>query len=216
MFAIIQAAGWPIWPLLLASVIAVALIIERSISLRARRITPPALLDQVAALYRRQGVSGEVLDKLGSDSPLGAVLAAALRNQRSSRYVMKEAIEETGRAVAHDLERFLTTLGTIATAAPLLGLFGTVIGMIEIFGSQSPTGTNPQQLAHGISIALYNTAFGIAISIPSLIFYRHFRNKVDGFVVDMEQAASKLIDILHGERIDYEGDGGRVTSTGRT
>jgi biopolymer transport protein ExbB len=216
LFAIIQAAGWPIWPLLLASVIAVALIIERTISLRARRITPPALLDQVAALYRRQGVSGEVLDKLGSDSPLGAVLAAGLRNHRSSRYVMKEAIEETGRAVAHDLERFLTTLGTIATAAPLLGLFGTVIGMIEIFGSQSPTGTNPQQLAHGISIALYNTAFGIAISIPSLIFYRHFKNKVDGFVVDMEQAASKLIDILHGERIDYEGDAGRVSLTGRS
>jgi len=214
LFAIIQAAGWPIWPLLLASVIAVALIIERSISLRAGRITPPDLLDEVAALYRRHGVDGEVLDRLGSDSPLGAVLAAGLRNHRSSRYVMKEAIEETGRAVAHDLERFLTTLGTIATAAPLLGLFGTVIGMIEIFGSQSPTGTNPQQLAHGISIALYNTAFGIAISIPSLIFYRHFKNKVDGFVVDMEQAASKLIDILHGERIDFESD--RVSSAGRS
>ena len=215
MFAIIQAAGWPIWPLLLASVIAVALIIERSISLRARRITPPALLDQVAGLYRRQGVSADVLEKLEQDSPLGAVLAAGLRNYRSSRYVMKEAIEETGRAVAHDLERFLTTLGTIATAAPLLGLFGTVIGMIEIFGSQSPGGTNPQQLAHGISIALYNTAFGIAISIPSLIFYRHFKNKVDGFVVDMEQAASKLIDILHGERMEFESDVNRVTSTGR-
>ena len=119
---------------------------------------------------------------------------------------MKEAIEEAGRAAAHNLERFLTTLGTIATAAPLLGLFGTVVGMIEIFGSQSPTGgaTNPGQLAHGISIALYNTAFGIAISIPSLIFYRHFKNKVDGFVVQMEQAASKLIDIVHGEREGYQ------------
>jgi biopolymer transport protein ExbB len=106
--------------------------------------------------------------------------------------------------VAHELERFLTTLGTIATASPLLGLFGTVIGMIEIFGSQSPTGgTNPQQLAHGISIALYNTAFGIGIAIPALIFYRHFRNKVDGFVVDMEQQAAKLIDIVHGERAEH-------------
>ncbi len=118
---------------------------------------------------------------------------------------MKEAIEEAGRAVAHDLERFLTTLGTIAAAAPLLGLFGTVIGMIEIFGSQSPTGANPQQLAHGISIALYNTAFGIGIAVPSLIFYRHFRNKVDSFVVEMEELASKLVDILHGERMDYPG-----------
>jgi biopolymer transport protein ExbB len=200
LFAIIQAAGWPIWFLLLASVIALALIIERAVSLRDRRIIPPSLFGEVVAVYQRQGVTDQMLDKLAHDSPLGAVLAAGLRNHKASRYVMKEAIEEAGRAVAHDLERFLTTLGTIATAAPLLGLFGTVIGMIEIFGSQSPTGTNPQQLAHGISIALYNTAFGIAIAIPALIFYRHFRNKVDTFVVEMEQLASKLVDIVHGER----------------
>lgn len=205
MFAIIREAGWPIWPLLLASVIAVALIIERSISLRSDRILPATLLDQVISVYQRQGVSDEVLDKLAKDSPLGTVLAAGLRNHKSSRYVMKEAIEEAGRSVAHRLERFLTTLGTIATAAPLLGLFGTVIGMIEIFGSQSPTGTNPQQLASGISIALYNTAFGIAIAIPALIFYRHFKNKVDTYVVEMELQASKLVDILHGERMDFPG-----------
>ena len=203
MFAIIQAAGWPIWPLLLASVIAVALIIERALSLRGNKIVPPTLLEQVLAVYQRQGVNPDILDKLAKDSPLGEVLAAGLRNHKSSRYVMKEAVEEAGRTVAHELERFLTTLGTIATAAPLLGLFGTVIGMIEIFGSQSPTGgTNPQQLAHGISIALYNTAFGIGIAIPALIFYRHFKNKVDGFVVDMEQQAAKLIDLVHGERTD--------------
>jgi biopolymer transport protein ExbB len=203
LFAIIQAAGWPIWPLLLASVIAVALIIERSAVLRQNKVAPPTLFDQVVQVYQRQGVSDDVLDKLAKDSPLGQVLAAGLRNQKSSRYVMKEAIEEAGRSAAHELERFLTTLGTIATAAPLLGLFGTVIGMIEIFGSQSPTGgTNPQQLAHGISIALYNTAFGIGIAIPALIFYRHFKNKVDGFVVDMEQQAVKLIDLVHGERTD--------------
>ena len=200
MFAIIQAAGWPIWFLLLASVVAVALIIERSISLRAKKIIPPTLLEQVIAVYQRQGVNEEVLQKLAKDSPLGTVLAAGLRNHRSSRYVMKEAIDEAGRAVAHELERFLTTLGTIATASPLLGLFGTVIGMIEIFGSQSPTGSNPQQLAHGISIALYNTAFGIGIAVPSLILYRHFKNKVEGLVVEMEEQASKLVDIVHGER----------------
>ncbi|MEW6688898.1 MAG: MotA/TolQ/ExbB proton channel family protein [Pseudomonadota bacterium] len=205
MFAIIQAAGWPIWFLLLASVIAVALIIERSVSLRESKIVPPRLLEQVLAVYARQGVNADILEKLAADSPLGEVLAAGLRNEKSPRHVMKEAIEEAGRATAHNLERFLTTLGTIATAAPLLGLFGTVVGMIEIFGSQSPTGTNPAQLAHGISIALYNTAFGIAISIPSLIFYRHFKNKVDGFVVSMEQAASKLVDIVHGEREGYQG-----------
>jgi biopolymer transport protein ExbB len=203
LFAIIEAAGWPIWFLLLASVVAVALIIERSVSLRSRKIIPPALFEQVVAVYQRQGVSEEVLDRLSRDSPLGAVLAAGLRNHKSSRYVMKEAIEEAGRAVAHQLGRFLTTLGTIATAAPLLGLFGTVIGMIEIFASQSPTGTNPAQLAHGISIALYNTAFGIAIAIPALIFYRHYKNKVDTYVVEMELQAAKLVDILHGERMDY-------------
>jgi biopolymer transport protein ExbB len=204
VFAIIQAAGWPIWPLLLTSIIAVALIIERSVSLREAKIVPPTLLDQVTSVYARQGVTSDILEKLAKDSPLGEVLAAGLRNEKSPRHVMKEAIEESGRATAHNLERFLTTLGTIATAAPLLGLFGTVVGMIEIFGSQAPGGTNPQQLAHGISIALYNTAFGIAISIPSLIFYRHFKNKVDGFVVQMEQAASKLIDIVHGEREGYQ------------
>ena len=200
MFAIIQAAGWPIWPLLFASVIAVALIIERAVTLRHSKVIPPTLFEQVVQVYQRQGVNDDILDKLAKDSPLGEVLSAGLRNHRSSRYVMKEAIEEAGRTAAHELERFLTTLGTIATAAPLLGLFGTVIGMIHIFASQSPTGTNPQQLAYGISVALYNTAFGIGIAIPSLIFYRHFKNKVDGFVVDMEQQAVKLIDIVHGER----------------
>ncbi len=205
MFAIIQAAGWPIYPLLLASIIAVALIIERSLSLRAIKIVPPALLEQVVTVYQRQGVTPDVLDKLAKDSPLGQVLSAGLRNVQSPREVMKEAIEEAGGSAAHDLERFLTTLGTIASAAPLLGLFGTVIGMIEIFGSQGPTGTNPQQLAQGISIALYNTAFGIGIAVPSIIFYRHFRAKVDGFVVDMERSAAKLVDIVHGERSDYQG-----------
>jgi len=203
LFAIFQAAGWPIWFLLLASIIALALIIERSVSLRSGKIIPPLLFDQVVGVYQRQGVNDEMVDKLAKDSPLGAVLAAGLRNHKSSRAIMKEAIEEAGRAVAHDLERFLTTLGTIATAAPLLGLFGTVIGMIEIFGSQAPSGANPQLLAHGISIALYNTAFGIGIAVPSLIFYRHFRHQVDSLIVEMEEQASKLVDILHGDRADY-------------
>jgi len=202
VFAIIQAAGWPIWPLLAASVIAVALIIERSISLRHDRIVPPTLLEQVVTVYQRHGVSEEVLERLSKDSPLGVVLAAGLRNHGSSRYVMREAIEEAGRAVSHDLERFLTTLGTIATASPLLGLFGTVIGMIEIFASQSPTGTNPQQLAHGISVALYNTAFGLVIAIPTMILFRHFRGRVDGFVAEMEQQAARLVDVVHGERFE--------------
>lgn len=200
MFAIIQAAGWPIWFLLLASIIALALIIERSVSLRNRKIIPPDLFDQVVSVYQRQGVNDEMLAKLAADSPLGAVLAAGLRNHKSSRYIMKEAIEEAGRAVAHDLERFLTTLGTIATAAPLLGLFGTVIGMIEIFGSQTPQGGNPLVLAHGISIALYNTALGLVVAVPSMVMYRYFRAKVDMLLVDMELQAIKLVEVVHGER----------------
>ena len=200
MFAIIQAAGWPIYFLLAVSIIAVALIIERSMILRKEKIVPGGLLERVLAAYQKQGVSEDMLENLSQDSPLGQVLASGLRNYKSSRYVMKDAIEEAGSAVAHELERFLTTLGTIATISPLMGLFGTVVGMIEIFNSQSPTGSNPQELAHGISVALYNTAFGLVIAIPAMIFFRHFRGRVEGFVVEMEQQAAKLVDVVHGER----------------
>ena len=200
MFAIIQAAGWPIWPLLLASIIAVALILERLVALRRTKVVPVGLLQRVIAEYRKSGASEARIDDLERQSPLGRVLAAGLRNVGSSREIMKESVEETGRAVTHDLERYLTTLGTIASISPLMGLFGTVVGMIEIFGSQAPTGTNPLQLAHGISVALYNTGFGLVIAIPSMIFWRHFRALVDSFVVDMEQQAVRLVEMLHGER----------------
>ncbi len=200
MLDIIKSAGWPIYPLLLASIIAVALIIERLIVLRKSKVLPASLLPEVLSLYKAQQVTDDVIGKVEANSPLGRVLAAGLRNDKSSRYVMKEAIEEAGRIVTHELERFLNGLGTIATAAPLMGLFGTVVGMIEIFGSQSPSGTNPQALAHGISVALYNTGFGIMIAVPALIFYRYFRAKVEDFVVEMEQSAIKLLDLAHGER----------------
>ena len=200
MFSIIQAAGWPIWFLLLASVVAVALIIERSSTLRRSRIVPLGLLQRVVADYRQGGVNDEFLARLDAHSPLGRIFAAGLRNVRSSREVMKEAIEEAGRGTAHDLERFLTTLGTIASISPLMGLFGTVVGMIEIFGSPTASGNNPQALAHGISVALYNTGFGLLIAIPSMIFYRHFRALVDSLVIEMELQAVKLVELLHGER----------------
>ena len=200
MFAIIQAAGWPIWPLLMASIIAVALIIERAMVLRPAKILPPGLLQRVIAEYKQGGMTEALLARIDAHSPLGRVLAAGMRNAKSSREVMKEAIEETGRGVAHDLERYLTTLGTIASIAPLMGLFGTVVGMIEIFGSPTTTGNNPQALAHGISVALYNTGFGLVIAIPSMIAYRHFRALVDGFLILMEQEAVKLVEIMHGER----------------
>jgi len=200
LFEIIRAAGWPIWPLLLASIIAVALIIERSITLRRSKIVPEGLLDKVIGDFRHGGVNPDMLNRLDAQSPLGRVFAAGLRNVRSSREVMKESVEEAGRGVTHELERFLTSLGTIASISPLMGLFGTVVGMIEIFGSQNPSGANPQQLAHGISVALYNTAFGLIIAIPAMIFYRHFRALVNSLVVDMEQQAVKLVETVHGER----------------
>ncbi len=200
MLAIIQAAGWPIYFLLVASVIALALIIERSAALRRGRIVPGGLLEKLVGELRKGGVSDEMILRTANHSPLGRVLAAGLKNEGTSREVMKESIEEAGSAVSHELGRFLTTLGTIATVTPLMGLFGTVVGMIEIFGSQAPGGANPQQLAHGISVALYNTGFGLMIAIPSLIAYRHFRALVDSFVVDMEQQAVKLVEVVHGER----------------
>ena len=200
MFAIIEAAGWPIWPLILASVLALAIIIERFYSLRPAEIAPPGLLQNVVKELGGKGVTADMLTKLSADSPLGQILAAGLKNVNSSREIMKESIEESGRAVVHDLERFLTTLGTIATVAPLLGLLGTVVGMIEIFGSQTPTGGNPAVLAHGISVALYNTGFGLIVAIPAMIFYRFFRARVDNLAVDMEQQAIKLVEVVHGER----------------
>ena len=200
MYAIVQAAGWPIWPLLLASVISVALIIERLFTLRRRKIVPPGLLQQAVSGFRPGADNSSLLNELDRHSPLGRVLSAGLRNVNNSREVMKESIEEAGSAVTHELSRYLTTLGTIASISPLMGLFGTVIGMIEIFASQAPGTGNPQQLAHGISIALYNTGFGIFIAIPSMIFWRHFRALVDGFVVEMEQQAIRLVEYTHGDR----------------
>src|SRR5260370_41358380 len=134
-----------------------------------------------------------IVGKTAQQGLVGRVLAAGLANVKSPRPVMKEAIEEVGRVVSHDLGRFLTTLGTIAAMSPLLGLFGTVVGMIEIFGSQSAAGSNPTQLAHGISVALYNTALGLIVAIPSMIFYRHFRATVDDLILEMEQQAVKLV-----------------------
>jgi len=200
VWSIIQAAGWPIWPLIFASVIALSLIFERMWSLRQNIVAPSGMVDRVLAEYKHGGVTQELLAKTARQGPLGRVLAAGLANVKSPRPVMKEAIEEGGRIVSHDLARFLTTLGTIAAMSPLLGLFGTVVGMIEIFGSQTAAGSTPILLAHGISVALYNTALGLIVAIPSMIFYRHFRAKVDDLILEMEQQAIKLVELAHGER----------------
>jgi biopolymer transport protein ExbB len=196
VWEIVQAAGWPIWPLILASIIALAIIAERAWSLRESTVAPPNLLAQVVQELQQAGASGQLIARLGQSSALGRILAAGLRNVKASRELMRESIEETGRVVAHELDRFLTTLGTIAAMSPLLGLFGTTVGMIEMFSAQTPAGLNPVQLAHGISMALYNTAFGLVVAIPSMIFYRHYRAKVDALVIAMEQQAVRLVDIV--------------------
>lgn len=201
MFSIIQAAGWPIWPLVACSILALALVIERFISLKAARIAPPKLLEEVLILSRTSVPTADVVRQLENNSALGEVLASGFRtlhfSPRCSEADLRSAMEGSGRMVAHRLERYLSALATIASAAPLMGLFGTVVGMIEIFGSQSPTGGatggNPAQLAHGISVALYNTAFGLIVAIPSLIFWRYFRARVDAYLLTLELASERLV-----------------------
>ena len=196
MFSIIQAAGWPIWPLIACSIAALAIVIERFISLKASRITPPKLLEEVLSVTRTSIPSMSVVAQLEKNSSLGEVLASGMRavhaNPQCSDDDLRATMESAGRVVAHRLESYLNALATIASAAPLLGLFGTVVGMIEIFGSQTPGGGNPAQLAHGISIALYNTAFGLIVAIPSLIFWRYFRSRVDYFLLTLELSAEHL------------------------
>jgi biopolymer transport protein ExbB len=198
LFAIIQAAGWPIWPLIACSIVALALVIERFSSLRSHRVMPPKLLDEVMSVTRASLPSADVVNKLADNSILGRVLATGVRaviaEPRISEETLRGVFEQAGRAAVHRLERYLNALGTIAAAAPLLGLLGTVVGMIEIFGSQAPSGgNNPALLAHGISVALYNTAFGLIIAIPALMFYRYFRGIVEAYTLEMEQAAHRLM-----------------------
>jgi|TARA_B110000196_G_scaffold295379_1_gene285032 biopolymer transport protein ExbB len=197
---IINAAGWPIWPLIFASIIAVAIIFERLWSLRSNIIAPENLLLEAQKIITKEGVKKEAIQSLKDHSMLGEIFASALNNYNSPSEIIKEAIEETGRAVNHRLERYLSTLGTIATVAPLLGLFGTIIGMVELFSSFTSSGHDVAIFARGISIALYNTAGGIVVAVPAMIAYRFFRSKIDNLVIEMEQQAIKLVEIIHGKR----------------
>jgi biopolymer transport protein ExbB len=202
VLSIIQAAGWPIWPLIACSILGLALIIERFVALKTAKIAPPKLLDEAIAVSRQGLPTPDVVGQLEANSALGEVLASGMRamasNPRCSEEELRNSMEGAGRRVTAKLERYLPAIATIASAAPLLGLLGTVIGMIEIFGSQGggistggSTG-NPAQLAHGISIALYNTAFGLIVAIPALIFWRYFRARVDGYLLTLELAGDRM------------------------
>ncbi|HHB11699.1 MAG TPA: MotA/TolQ/ExbB proton channel family protein [Chromatiales bacterium] len=203
MLEIIRAGGWLMVPILLGSVLAMAIVLERLWSLRTRRVMPPGLLDRVLRAYQKGALSDKQITNLREGSPLGRILAAGLAYRDAPREVMKEVIEDTGRHVAHGLERYLNTLGTIAAVSPLLGLLGTVLGMIQVFSVITSVGVgDPTELASGISQALITTAAGISVAVPALIFHRYFRGKVNRLVVEMEAEALKLVEMMHARRVD--------------
>jgi biopolymer transport protein ExbB len=201
VFELIKSGGWVMWPLILCSIAALAIIGERLWTLQRKSVIPPALLAQVQQWLERKEIDASRLTLLRDSSPLGKVLAAGLANRLHEHAVLKEAIEDAGRHVVPELERYLNTLGTIAAIAPFLGLLGTVLGMIQMFGGIGSHGLgDPSIVASGISQALVATASGLVVAIPSLMFYRFLRGKVDELTVEMEQEALKLIEILRGKR----------------
>jgi biopolymer transport protein ExbB len=203
VYEMIVAGGWLMIPILLCSVGAVAIIGERFWSLQSKKITPPNLVAQIWQWHKSNNIDDKHLEALTASSPLGRILAAGLVNRHHPREIMKESIEDTGRQVAHELERYLNTLGTIAAASPLLGLLGTVFGMIQVFSAITVHGVgNPGILAGGIAQALITTAAGLSVAIPALIFHRYFRGKIDALVLKMEEEALKMVDVMHAERED--------------
>ena len=201
MFELVQAGGWLMLPILLCSVLAAAIISERMWTLRQKKVIPEKLLTGIWNLLSSDALTEAHITEIENGSPLGRVLAAGLINRHLSRDLIRESIEENGRHVVHEMEKFMNALGTISTITPLLGLLGTVIGMIRVFTAITVIGVgDPAQLAGGISEALITTAAGLSVAIPSLIFYRHLKRKIDELVVAMEQEAMKLVEFLHGDR----------------
>ena len=203
MFDFFEKGGLMLLPIVLCSIVALGIIVERFWSLKRNKILPPDLVPQVWKLSREEKLDAMAIRRIKVGSPLGAILAAGLSNSRFGREIMKESIEEVGRQVAHDLERYLTALGTISAITPLLGLLGTVVGMIKVFAAIMSQGVgDPSVLAGGISEALITTAAGLAVAIPSLMFHRYFEGRVDDLVLNMEEESLKLIEMIHGERED--------------
>ena len=201
MLEILMQGGWLMLPILMCSVVALAIIAERFWALNSEKIIPEKTLSSVWQLYKAGQLDKSRVQTLSLSSPLGKILASGINNQAHGREVMKESIEESGRQVIHELERYLNTLGTIASITPLLGLLGTVVGMITVFEDITLSGVgDPTILAGGISQALITTATGLSVGIPSLMFFRYFRGRVDELVIKMEDEAIKLLEMMHGER----------------
>ena len=198
MWEIIQAAGWPIWPLILTSIIGVAIILERFWSLRKSQIIPDGLIVEIKTMIKQNNLDNNKVNILKNSSPLGDLLAVAIDKRKDSVEVIKSALDERAGIIVHNLERYLGVLVTIATVAPLLGLFGTIIGMVELFSSFTSSGHDVAVFARGISIALYNTAGGIVVAVPAMIAYRFFRSKIDNYLNEMEHYAIQIVEILKG------------------
>ncbi len=201
MFELVRAGGWVMWPIMACSIAALAIIGERLWSLQRKYVAPPNLVSQVQQWLERRQLDETRIQLLRDSSPLGRILAAGLVNRNHDREIVKESIEDAGRHVVPDLDRYLNSLGTIAAISPFLGLLGTVLGMIEMFAGISAHGVgDPAVVAGGIAQALITTAAGLGVAIPSVMFYRYFRGRVNELLVDMEQQAVRLVEILHGER----------------
>ena len=198
MWEIIQAAGWPIWPLILTSIIGVAIILERFWSLRKSQIIPDGLMVEIKTMIKQNNLDNNKVNILKNSSPLGDLLVVAIAKRKDSVEGIKSALDERAGIIVHNLERYLGVLVTIATVAPLLGLFGTIIGMVELFSSFTSSGHDVAVFARGISIALYNTAGGIVVAVPAMIAYRFFRSKIDNYLNDMEHYAIQIVEILKG------------------
>ena len=198
MWEIIQAAGWPIWPLILTSIIGVAIILERFWSLRKSQIIPDGLIVEIKTMIKQNSLDNNKVNILKNSSPLGDLLAVAIDKRKDTVEVIKSALDERAGIIVHNLERYLGVLVTIATVAPLLGLFGTIIGMVELFSSFTSSGHDVAVFARGISIALYNTAGGIVVAVPAMIAYRFFRSKIDNYLNEMEHYAIQIVEILKG------------------
>lgn len=201
MLELIKAGGFLMWPIIACSVISVAIVLERLWAYQTRKVIPDYLLAQIWQLHQKGEISAAHIATIRDGSPLGRILAAGLVNRNHSREIMKESIEEEGRQVVHELDRYLNSLGTIAAISPLLGLLGTVIGMIKVFTAITTAGVgNPGVLAGGISEALITTAAGLSVAIPALIFHRYLSGRVDRLVLSMEAESLKMVEVMHGER----------------
>ncbi len=198
MFELVKSGGWLMLPIILCSVISLSIIVERFWSLQREKVLPRHLVASVWHMIKTGKLEASKIEEVGKQSALGKVLTAGLKNRQYKRERIKESIEERGREVVHELERFLNPLGTIASISPLLGLLGTVVGMIKVFTAITTHGVgNPSVLANGISQAMITTAAGLSVAIVSLIFYRYFRRRVDTIVVEIEREAIKMVDVIH-------------------